>query len=78
MRTMRDSTPEVEHFVQTALVFIDAASTYAESGEYDPHTDGMIRRLRVVIGALGAALGSIQFSSGGPGLAGPLMMGPQP
>ena len=77
-KTMRGSTPEVETWVQTTMMLIEASSTYAEGGQYDPDTDGMIRRIRVVASALQAALMSVNIMPpmGGP-MAGP-MASPQP
>lgn len=50
------STPEVDDWVATTLVMIEAASTYAAGGVWDEETEGMLRRMRVINGALMAAL----------------------
>ena len=70
-KTMRDSTPEVESWVQTTMALIEASSTYAESGQYDAATDGMIRRIRVATSALQAALMSINIMPPSPTMAAP-------
>jgi uncharacterized protein with FMN-binding domain len=59
-QTVRESTPQVEQWIQQSLMLIEAASSYAEAGVYDAATDGMIRRMRVISTAMQGALNSIQ------------------
>lgn len=54
--TLRGSTPEVDNWVATTMVMIEAAASYAGDGVYDPEVDGMLRRMRVTTGALMSAL----------------------
>ena len=75
-KTMRDSSPEVENWVQTTMVLIEASSTYAEGGVYDADTDGMIRRIRVVTSALQSALMNINILP--PPAAAPTPPAPEP
>lgn len=53
---LRDATPEVEAWVQTTMVMIEAAGSYAEGCVYDPEVEGMLRRMRATAAALVSAL----------------------
>lgn len=64
-KDLRASSSEVDQFVAMVMLLIDAAASYAESGQVDENNEGMIRRLRVAAGALQAALQNIQVAPRG-------------
>jgi hypothetical protein len=68
---MRQATDDVERFAEIAMGLIAAATNYAEAGVSDPEVEGKIRKVRVVTGALQAALMNVSMIQQPPSITQP-------